>query len=167
VFRFYMPVTCSKYTESKTHQNCRFLNHYIATGILKLSFGIFLQKYSISEVYYIYLFQGLSVACTEQWAHELCKVCCNASFPYKNPGLGRYLVGKGIPLLTTLQKLKEKFLHFFLWVPLYQIAFVFFMLSYFHLWWLGNDSPKTCNVGVFWPLYMILSKRPRLILGAE
>jgi len=55
VFRFYMPVTCSKYTESKTHQNCRFLNHYIATGILKLSFGIFLQKYSISEVYYIFI----------------------------------------------------------------------------------------------------------------
>ena len=60
----------------------------------------------------------MPVVYTEQWAHELCEVCCNVSFPHKDPGLGRYLEGKDIPLLTTLGESKEKILHFFLRVLL-------------------------------------------------
>ena len=51
---------------------------------------------------------------------------CIVSFPYKYPSLGRYLVGKDIPLLTTLEELKEKILHYFVWVPLEEIAFRIF-----------------------------------------
>ena len=37
-------------------------------------------------IYFMFLF-GVY---TELWAHELGKVCRNSSFPYRNPGLGRY-----------------------------------------------------------------------------
>jgi len=47
-----------------------------------------------------------------------CERCVACIFPIQNPGLGRYLVGKDIPLLTTLEELQEKILHFFVWVPL-------------------------------------------------
>ena len=38
------------------------------------------------------------------------------NFPYKNPGLDRYLEGKDILLLTPLGELKEKISPFFHWV---------------------------------------------------
>lgn len=59
---------------------------------------------------YIY-FRLLSGVHTALWAHELGKVYCNVSFPYKNTGLGRYFGGKDIPLLTALGEWKEKIPH--------------------------------------------------------
>jgi len=55
----------------------------------------------------------LSGVFIELWAHELGKLRCIAtyiSFPFKNPGLGRYytLRGKDIPLLTTLGERNER-----------------------------------------------------------
>ena len=55
---------------------------------------------------------------TELWGQELGKICCNVSFRYKNPCLGRYLEGRNIPHLIALGEWKEKIPHFFMHVLL-------------------------------------------------
>jgi len=58
------------------------------------------------------------------------KVCCNVSFPYKSPGLGRYL-SKDILLLATgiLRESEEKILHFFCVGAIYNKLLPEFFLS--------------------------------------
>jgi len=125
----------SKYAKAKTPQNCRFLSHYISTDILKLGFGKFSKNIAYLKCT-IYLFQVFtrSLYRVVGIIYELCKVCCNVSFPYKPWSWEvSYLVRKDIPLLTTLEESKEKILHFFFVGAIIANYFWNYFLCCFHL----------------------------------